>query len=153
MPDIVLIPHENLIHIEWHRVWPSPVGDFWCFTGGRDFANKLLVWDALDGIHESNHIGGIGVGCARGVDAFVLDWAKRKHIPIMRYVADWDRFGEAAGTIRNGVMLEDFEPDFLGVFPGGTGTTNCAKQARKLGIERKFFGAETDPFAEALKWG
>jgi len=127
-----------------------------CFTGGRDFTDKDWVWRnlyELNGYAEVGAIAEIGIGCATGVDALVLEWAIAKNVAWTRYVADWDRFGTAAGSIRNTAMLEDFQPDYLGVFPGGVGTTHCARTARKLGIERVFLTPEIDPFEEASKWG
>lgn len=132
-----------------------------CVTGGRDFDDLGFVWSHLDTLHNlpkdlggEGPIGHLGVGCAAGVDALALAWAKSNRVPWMRYVADWDRWGKAGGSIRNIVMLEDFEPERLLVYPGGVGTTHCARAARKREIERTFFTLdESDPLAEASRWG
>jgi hypothetical protein len=52
-------------------------------------------------------------------------------------------------------MLDDFQPDYVLVFPrGGPGTTDCAKQARKKGFERVFINdSRLDPFEELSRWG
>lgn len=126
-----------------------------CVTGGRAFNDRQFVFHHLDDFHEGEDgpITELGEGEAAGVDRFAKQWAKSRGVPVKPYKADWDRYGDAAGAIRNGEMLEDFKPDRLLVFPGGTGTTNCAKQARKLGIERTFFTLDLDPFEEASRWG
>jgi hypothetical protein len=126
-----------------------------CATGGRDFDDLGFVWSHLDVLHHFRTIREIGIGCAQGVDALVLAWAKANKVPWTRYVADWDRLGTAAGALRNGVMLEDFQPDLLMVYPGGVGTTDCARKARKMKIEREFYNLDdgSDPFVEATKWG
>ena len=82
------------------------------------------------------------------------DWARSRGIPETGYDADWDALGDAAGSIRNGEMLEA-EPDIeLGiVFPGGTGTMDMARKLRKAEIEREFVNAEEDPIKELLRWG
>jgi ABC-type Fe3+-hydroxamate transport system substrate-binding protein len=43
------------------------------------------------------------------------------------------KYGPSAGPIRNGRMLE-YKPDLVIAFPGGRGTANMVKQARKAGI-------------------
>lgn len=124
-----------------------------CVTGGRDYADRKLTYERLNRAHLLKPIREIGFGCATGIDSLARDWAIEKGISFVRYVADWDAIGIEAGCIRNGVMLEDFKPDLLLVFPGGTGTTDCARKARKLKIEREFFDDETDPFLAAKRWG
>ncbi len=140
---------------------PRPEGFRMCVTGGRHIDDLGYVWSYLDTVHNlPAEMGGrgpiaeLGAGCARGVDTLALGWAEANQVPWRRYVADWDRYGTAAGSMRNGIMLEDFQPVLLAVYDGGTGTTNCARQARKLGIERDFYSnSDGDPFTDALKWG
>ena len=43
-------------------------------------------------------------GGARGVDKMGEHFAKENHIPCKVFPADWERFGKAAGYIRNGEM-------------------------------------------------
>lgn len=125
-------------------------------TGPRDEKDAAFVWDMLDRFHESDRgpITELGEGEAKGVDTFAKEWAEDKNIPVKPYEADWDQHDEAAGTIRNGEMLDDFQPDYVLVFPrGGPGTTNCAKQARKKGFERVFIDDDLDPFEALSRWG
>lgn len=126
-----------------------------CVTGGREFKDREFVYQRLEEFHAGpdGPITELGEGEARGVDTFAKEWAEYRDIPVKPYEADWDRYGDSAGTIRNGEMLDDFKPDRLLVFPGNTGTTNCAKQARKKGIERVFFNLDLDLFEEASRWG
>jgi hypothetical protein len=51
------------------------------------------------------------------------------------FPAQWDRYGEAAGPIRNAWMLEFGKPDLVVAFPGGRGTADMISKARKAGIE------------------
>lgn len=125
-------------------------------TGPRDEKDPCLVWDALDNFHESERgpIAELGEGEAAGVDTFAKEWAEERGVKVKPYPADWDRHGDAAGAIRNGEMLEDFQPDYVLVFPrGGPGTTNCAKQARKMGFERVFIDEDLDDFEALTRWG
>lgn len=131
-----------------------------CVTGGRDFNDLGFVWSHLDTFHNlPKAMGGegpiteLGQGEARGVDKLCKAWAKANGVPTKDYEADWARYGDEAGTIRNGEMLDDFKPERLLVFPGGDGTKNCAKQARKKKILRTYFNLTDDPFEDALNWG
>lgn len=109
-----------------------------CVSGGREFEDEAFIWENLDRLYSEQEIHEIGFGCARGVDRFAWHWAKERGVYWKRYVANWGQLGRAAGAIRNGTMLRDFRPDLLVLFPGGVGTTNCARQARKMGILRDF---------------
>lgn len=125
-----------------------------CVTGGRAFNDLGFVWSSLDAFNYTHGpISELGHGDADGVDNLCKLWAEYNDVPHVPYPADWDTHDLAAGTIRNGEMLDDFQPQYLLVFPGGRGTTNCAKQARKKGIKRMFFHLSDDPLEEAKKWG
>ncbi len=104
-------------------------------TGGRDFANRAFVHGVLDRVHHARTVALLVFGDATGVDQFAWDWAHSRGVPHERYEADWKTHGNAAGPIRNGVMLRD-EPwrDGLIAFPGGKGTADCKRQAAELGI-------------------
>ena len=126
-----------------------------CVTGGREWKDWRYVWRCINQFEReySVEIVELGQGEARGVDTFAKKWAKAAGVPTKDYPADWDRYGESAGGIRNGEMLEDFRPDYLLVFPGGTGTSDCTRKARKMKIERILYNEPVDTFAEAAKWG
>jgi hypothetical protein len=102
-------------------------------TGGRDYTRRSKVYDILNLLHPSD----IYVGCCpTGVDAFVRDWASENwntHLKVFK--ADWDQFRKAAGPLRNKAMLlAGDKNDFIVVaFPGGDGTADCVRQAKKLG--------------------
>lgn len=125
-----------------------------CVTGGRDFTDRTFVWRGLNRFEaERGEIIELGEGEARGVDTLCREWAEAAGIPVRKYAADWDRWGDAAGSIRNGEMLRDFRPAALLAFPGGIGTADCIRQARKLKIERVLFNLTDDPFEDAATWG
>lgn len=83
------------------------------------------------------------VGDASGVDAWAYEWTFQDHISskigekgleVKRFVADWDKFGDAAGPIRNRRMIEEGLPTIVLAFPGGDGTANMVEQAMAFGI-------------------
>jgi len=107
-------------------------------TGGRDWADKACVFDAL----AEEYKPGMTVvhGGARGADTLAGEWVKRMQTLGYQVVeevhpADWDRHGKAAGLIRNQRMV-DRGADVCLAFPLGRspGTRHCMKAARKAGI-------------------
>jgi hypothetical protein len=51
------------------------------------------------------------------------------------FVADWDANGKAAGPLRNQRMLEAFNPDMVLAFPGGRGTADMVRKAKRRGVK------------------
>lgn len=76
-------------------------------------------------------------GTAHGADQQAAYVAHRLGWPIDRYPADWDKYGRAAGAIRNQQMLEEGEPDLVLAFWDGEskGTRNMISIAKKAGIK------------------
>lgn len=78
-------------------------------------------------------------GGAPGVDAHARRWAQEFKIPIKEYPADWNKYGKAAGPIRNKEMVN--EGDMLIAIWNGTspGTKNIIKLAEDKGISVRIF--------------
>jgi hypothetical protein len=102
-------------------------------TGGRNCRDRNMVFRALDDLHDTHTITLLIQGGARGVDFFAKLWAKERGVPMVEYKADWDRYGNDAGPIRNYDMLEDSKPDLVASFPGGSGTEHMKSLARRKG--------------------
>lgn len=98
--------------------------------GGRDYTDLNRVWDVLDEIKPSHVI----EGGARGADDLASRWAFSREVPCDTYPANWEAHGPAAGPIRNQYMLIDGKPDLVVAFPGGRGTADMVRRARKAGI-------------------
>jgi hypothetical protein len=103
--------------------------------GGRDYADKARVYAVLDKFHAEAGIDLIIEGGARGADQWGEFWAVERDVPFDRYEADWEAFGSFAGPKRNKAMLDEGNPDLVIAFPGGAGTRNMIRQARKAGVE------------------
>lgn len=73
-------------------------------------------------------------GAARGADTLGEMWAARKGVPVVRYPADWTRFGKSAGLVRNAVMA--FEAEALVALWDGSskGTKHMIETARRMGL-------------------
>ena len=100
-------------------------------TGGRDFTNRKMINHVLN--TYTNRGDTLIVGGARGVDTIAEQFAFRKDRAVDRHMADWEKYGKRAGCIRNREMVQS-GADLCIAFPGGRGTADCIKQARKAGI-------------------
>lgn len=98
--------------------------------GGRSFLNDALVGTTL---HRLN-VTAIAEGGASGVDRVARQWARAVGIPVTTFPAEWSRDGKAAGPIRNQRMLDEFKPDAVVAFPGGRGTADMVRRARRRNI-------------------
>jgi hypothetical protein len=99
--------------------------------GGREFRNKDLLNRILDstlGFKTPPRL--IIHGGARGADNMAHLWALSKGIQTVKCEANWNYYKNAAGTRRNADMLL-LEPDLVIAFPGGFGTANMVRLAKK----------------------
>jgi hypothetical protein len=99
-------------------------------TGGRDYKDEAT----LERVLTQHGITELAQGGAVGADWLAEDWAIKNKIPWIAFPAKWDELGKAAGSIRNQFMLEEFKPEAVIAFPGGKGTADCVRRARKMGI-------------------
>lgn len=114
--------------------------------GGRKYNNNKKVYEILDLIKslcDANTISDISVGQnklviiqggAKGADRLASLWARDRNVEQEEYPADWDAYGNAAGFIRNSLMLKSGKPDMVIAFPGNTGTKMMISLAQKAGI-------------------
>ena len=89
--------------------------------GGRDFHDQEYGFFALDQIGTRARIVAIIHGASTGADAIAELWAASCSIPTEKFKADWDLFGNAAGPIRNLMMLKKGKPDMWSHSRAGTG--------------------------------
>jgi len=104
----------------------------WLICGGRDFSDQAMFDDVMSqlirmrGIPEK-----IVHGAAKGADAMAAAWAKQMAVLAIAVPADWEAHGNAAGPIRNEEMLMHHKPKCVIAFPGGAGTADMVKRAKK----------------------
>lgn len=103
--------------------------------GGRDYHNVRTIKSWLDGIHSDFGIKLVIEGGATGADEHAREWAFRNRIKVVTYVADWERYGRAAGPKRNRRMLLESAPDLVIAFPGDDGTADMVKRAKSKGVD------------------
>ena len=102
--------------------------------GGRDFSDTKHAYRVLDRLHRARGVDVVIEGDARGADRIAGYWARRNGIDNLKFRADWEKHGVAAGTIRNGQMLAEGKPDLVLAFPGGRGTADMLRRARAAGL-------------------
>lgn len=102
--------------------------------GGRDYSDAAMVNGILDGINRSTPIAVLIQGGAAGADCLAREWCGAHEVPYDNYAADWKAHGRAAGPMRNQRMIDDGNPDLVVAFPGGRGTADMVRRARKAGL-------------------
>lgn len=108
-------------------------------TGSRDWTDLTIIQNAIT-VHtlgKSKWRTTIVHGaCPTGADYLAAKFALDKGLNVEAYPADWDKYGRAAGPMRNQRMV-DLGADICLAFPLGEsrGTRHCMKAAEKAGIK------------------
>lgn len=102
--------------------------------GGRYFSDAKMLNGTLDHLHSLYPFRVVITGGARGADALAEDWARRRGIECIVEPANWDTFGKRAGPIRNQDMITKHHPSHCVAFPGGFGTRDMVRRAKKAGL-------------------
>ena len=105
-------------------------------AGGRDFEDKELaeaiLVDICQGI-EPEHIT-IVSGGAKGADAIGESLARRNHLNLCIYPANWDKHGKSAGHRRNALMADNAD-QLLAFWDGESpGTKSMIDKAKAAGL-------------------
>lgn len=78
-------------------------------------------------------------GCANGADSISGDVALELGYRLLEFPANWNKYGRAAGPIRNKQMLDEGKPDLVLAFhtniEKSKGTKNMIVQSKKRGIK------------------
>ena len=124
-------------------------------AGGREFNDYELLRKTLNEYFESTlnvepvvtERGSLCIeiisGGAKGADSLGEKYAEEYRIPVIRYPADWKKYGRAAGPKRNEEMARAAATDgisgVLFAFWNGTssGTANMIKTAEKYKLDVK----------------
>jgi predicted Rossmann-fold nucleotide-binding protein len=100
--------------------------------GGRDYQNADVIGKALANAAPGKHT--LVHGACRGADSIAAEIAKARGWRIEPRYPDTARYGSPrAFHIRNQEMV-DAGADLLIAFPGGNGTADCVRRAKRAGI-------------------
>ena len=99
----------------------------------RDFDS--LISDAVASLYTSKTVKITEVVCggARGADEWGKQWAGNLDIPIKMFLADWDKYGKAAGPIRNQQMGDYADALIVFIYNNSRGSQNMLDYMIKLG--------------------
>lgn len=103
-------------------------------AGCREFTNYEFLVQSIYNLGYSDWTEVVSGG-AKGADTLGEQFANNHSIPLKVFPADWNKFGNAAGPIRNNQMA--LYADALVAFWDGKskGTKNMIETARKLGLK------------------
>jgi len=102
-------------------------------TGGRAYEGDAEAEDQFKKVLQLVDAQVLRHGGCSGADEFADDVARRMRLIVEIYEADWSTYGRAAGPIRNRTMVNG--ADVLIAMPGGRGTADCIRAAKKAGLE------------------
>ena len=107
-------------------------------AGGRKFDNYKLLCEKVDfylSEKYKTHKIVIVSGMATGADMLGCKYARDHALEILSYPADWEKYGKAAGPIRNEKMAKD--SDALIAFWDGEsrGTKSMIDLAKTYGLK------------------
>lgn len=112
--------------------------------GSRTLSDRNAIEIGVGGAYGLARSGGGPMtlihGAAHGADALAALIAQSMtYVQIEPYPADWDRYGKAAGPIRNQRMLDEGKPDLVLAFidkplSESRGTADMVRRARKAGV-------------------
>lgn len=78
-------------------------------------------------------------GRAPGVDRLGERWAKENNIPVIAYLAEWDKLGKRAGYVRNETMAKNADA-LIAIWDGKSrGTKHMVDLGYKYGLELRFW--------------
>lgn len=107
-------------------------------AGGRDFSDYRLLERTVDGFLSGRGGEEIAILCgkARGADALGERYARSRGYRLQYYPADWERYGRAAGCIRNQEMAQNADAlvAFWDGMSRGTGHMIGAARRRRLTV-------------------
>jgi hypothetical protein len=102
--------------------------------GDRNWTDKSCIFGTLDEVAPTVIIS----GGATGADDIAEQWAVEHRVERHIFPAQWDKFGKAAGPIRNQLMLDAGQPDLVLAFHAdyalSKGTKDMVRRARKAGL-------------------
>jgi len=103
--------------------------------GDRNYQDWIKVQEYLDTISRTTII---IHGGARGADSLAGNLATSLKMKVIKFPANWDKYGKAAGVLRNQQMLDEGYPDLVVYFhkdiENSKGTRDMLKRATDSGI-------------------
>lgn len=116
-------------------------------TGSRDWDDPRTLRHAIfRALYETKTFFGDAAlahgDCPTGADALADEYAREVGMHVLKFPADWARYGKRAGFLRNAEMV-DMAPDICLAFirDESRGATMTADLAERAGIETRRYRA------------
>ena len=102
-------------------------------AGSREITDYKIIRRAIK--KSGFKITEVVSGTARGVDTLGEEYAEKHNIPIKQFSADWDRYKNAAGHMRN-VEMSQYAQALIAIWDGKSpGTKNMIINAQKRDLK------------------
>ena len=108
-------------------------------AGDRNFTDYNYFKQCLNTLFNTERPRTIISGCAKGVDTLAIRYANEYNLPLMKFPADWDTHGKAAGPIRNKQMAQNATHLVAFLAPNSKGTRNMINQAKEHNLAIKIY--------------
>lgn len=108
--------------------------------GSREFTDYALFSIAMEEI--AWEISEVVSGLAKGPDTMAIRWATERNIPVAKFPANWDKFGNSAGYRRNKEMAEYSDAIVAFWDNESTGTKHMIKMAEKYNLMGHVFSLD-----------
>ena len=104
-------------------------------AGSRTITNYEFFKKIMDQCPWKSEITEVVTGKCKGVDTLGERWADEKGLPKKPFPADWNKFGDAAGPIRNEEMAKYADAAIIIHREGSRGTQNMKDLADQYGLK------------------
>jgi 8-oxo-dGTP pyrophosphatase MutT (NUDIX family) len=94
-------------------------------TGDRNWTDREKIRGVLTDYDPLTTL--IVEGGARGADTIAREVAEELGFDVLEVKADWERYGRAAGPVRNKLMYDKSHPDVVEAFHGNIGASKGTK--------------------------
>lgn len=104
--------------------------------GSRQCTTAALLERAIETSPWKGQVTQVIQGGATGVDELARKWAELRGIEVVTIVAEWNKYGRAAGPRRNRAMIREHAPDGVIVVWDGRspGSASLVREARRAGV-------------------
>ena len=114
--------------------------------GDRNWSDGFSIREILEKFRPDVVI----EGCANGADKLAGIAGEELGIEVLRFPADWQKYGRSAGPIRNSQMLKEGNPDVVVGFhykiEESKGTRDMLTRAKKAGKATFIFDGKLKEF-------
>ena len=118
-----------------------PAGTKIAFSGGTDYNEHQVIWDALDRARAKfPDMVLLHGGSKTGAERIAANWATSRGVTEVPFQPNFKKYSRTVAPFKRNDQLIETMPNGLILFPGGGIQGNIADKARKLGIPVWRFG-------------